>query len=69
MRHGRVGSLFSDPAYGAQAHASSRHHEVPGEILYSEQVDGQDVIIDGVIIDDAIPSEAIPIAPGEIIIQ
>lgn len=69
MRHGRVGSLFSDPAYGAQSHAPSGHPGVPHETFYTGPIDGQDVIIDGVILDDGPYSESITTAPGEIIIQ
>ena len=71
MRHGRVGSLFSDPRYGGSVHDGTSHSGsihygedgLDGEIVYEESMDSQGVIIDEVI------TEGPSLSPGQIIIQ
>ena len=66
MRHGRVGSLFSDPRYTGDQQAASISYEdygMDGQILYQEGVESQGMIYDEVITEGQISR------PGEIIIQ
>lgn len=72
MRHGRVGSLFSDPRYVGSEQGGSPHNSgsvhygeygLNGEVIYEDSMDSQGVIIDEVI------TEGPSLSPGQIIIQ